>query len=188
MRDLWAFDDAVKVALDFQKKNPDTLIIVTGDHETGGFSPTYGRKNLGPAGPNNYQNVGLTQLKMIEYAYAKKNKMTSISLKNKDGQFVAPDDLTFAAAAASTDWASIPGMGTFITNAPGAKSWPITGASFVLIYKNPENKANVAEVIKFFDFAFKDGKKMAEDLDYVPMPDKTTEFIRKNVFSKIATK
>ncbi len=88
---------------------------------------------------------------------------------------MTPDDLTFAAAAASTDWASIPGMGTFIANAPGAKSWPITGASFVLIYKNPENKANVAEVIKFFDFAFKDGKKMAEDLDYVPMPDKTTE-------------
>ena len=66
MRDLWAFDDAVKVALDFQKMNPDTLIIVTGDHETGGFSPTYGRKNLGPAGPNNYQNVDLAQLKQIE--------------------------------------------------------------------------------------------------------------------------
>lgn len=66
MRDLWAFDDAIKVALDFQKTNPDTLIIVTGDHETGGFSPTYGRKNLGPAGPNNYQNVDLAQLKQIE--------------------------------------------------------------------------------------------------------------------------
>ena len=124
----------------------------------------------------------------VEYAYAKKNKLTFISLKNKDGQFVAPDDLTFAAAAAGTDWSKVPGMGTFITNASGAKSWPITGASFILIYKNPENKANVAEVIKFFDFAFKDGKKMAEDLDYVPMPDKTTEYIRKNVFTKIATK
>ena len=89
----------------------------------------------------------------VEYAYAKKNKMTYISLKNKDGNFVAPDDTTFAAAAASTDWSAIPGMGTFITNAPGAKSWPITGASFILIYKNPENKTNVAEVIKFFDFA-----------------------------------
>ena len=124
----------------------------------------------------------------VEYAYAKKNKMTFISLKNKDGNFVAPDDLTFAAAAAGTDWSTIPGMGTFITNAPGAKSWPITGASFILLYKNPENKANAAEVIKFFDFAFKDGKKMAEELDYVPMPDKTTEFIRKNVFTKVLTK
>ncbi len=66
MRDLWAFDDAVKVALEFQKKNPDTLIIVTGDHETGGFSPTYGRKNLGAAGASNYQNVDPSQLKQIE--------------------------------------------------------------------------------------------------------------------------
>ena len=65
MRDLWAFDDAVKVALAFQKKNPDTLVIVTGDHETGGFSPTYGRKNLGPAGPNNYLNVNQEELKQI---------------------------------------------------------------------------------------------------------------------------
>jgi phosphate transport system substrate-binding protein len=124
----------------------------------------------------------------VEYAYAKKNKMTFISLKNKAGNFVAPDDLTFAAAASGTDWSKIPGMGTFITDAPGAKSWPITGASFILLYKSPENKANAAEVIKFFDFAFKDGKKMAEDLDYVPMPDATTEFIRKNVFTKVVTK
>ncbi|QWE01243.1 phosphate ABC transporter substrate-binding protein PstS [Polynucleobacter sp. JS-Mosq-20-D10] len=124
----------------------------------------------------------------VEYAYAKKNKMISVSMKNKDGQFVQPDDITFAAAAAGTDWSKIPGMGTFITNAAGAKSWPITGASFILLYKNPENKSNAAEVIKFFDFAFKDGKKMAEELDYVPMPDVTTDFIRKNVFAKVVTK
>ena len=124
----------------------------------------------------------------VEYAYAKKNKMTSVSMKNKDGQFVQPDDITFAAAAAGTDWSKIPGMGTFITNAAGAKSWPITGASFILLYKNPENKSNAAEVIKFFDFAFKEGKKMAADLEYVPMPDATTEFIRKNVWNKINVK
>ncbi len=124
----------------------------------------------------------------VEYAYAKKNKLISVSLKNKDGQFVQPDDTTFAAAAAGTDWSKIPGMGTFITNASGAKSWPITGASFILMYKNPEKKANSAEVLKFFDFAFKEGKKMALELDYVPMPDVTTDFIRKNVWSSIATK
>lgn len=124
----------------------------------------------------------------VEYAYAKKNKLISVSLKNKDGQFVQPDDTTFAAAAAGTDWSKIPGMGTFITNASGAKSWPITGASFILMYKNPEKKANSAEVLKFFDFAFKEGKKMALELDYVPMPDVTTDFIRKNVWSNIATK
>jgi phosphate transport system substrate-binding protein len=124
----------------------------------------------------------------VEYAYAKKNKMTHIALKNKEGNFVQPDDATFAAAAAGTDWAKIPGMGTFITDAAGAKSWPITGASFILLYKNPDNKANAAEVMKFFDFGFKEGKNMALELDYVPMPDATTDFIRKNVFSKVVTK
>ncbi len=124
----------------------------------------------------------------VEYAYAKKNKMTHIALKNKEGNYVQPDDLTFAAAAASTDWAKIPGMGTFITDAAGAKSWPITGASFILLYKNPENKAKAAEVMKFFDFGFKEGKNMALELDYVPMPDATTDFIRKNVFTKVVTK
>jgi phosphate transport system substrate-binding protein len=124
----------------------------------------------------------------VEYAYAKKNKMTHIAMKNKEGNFVQPDDLTFAAAAAGTDWSKIPGMGTFITDAAGAKSWPITGASFILLYKNPDNKANAAEVMKFFDFGFKEGKNMALELDYVPMPDSTTDFIRKNVFTKVVTK
>lgn len=124
----------------------------------------------------------------VEYAYAKKNKMTTISMKNKDGNYVMPDDLTFAAAAAGTDWSKVPGMGTYITNAPGAKSWPITGASFILMYKNPEKKANSAEVLKFFDFAFKEGKQMAAELDYVAMPDATTDFIRKSVWTSIATK
>lgn len=124
----------------------------------------------------------------VEYAYTKKNNMPYLNLINQAGQTVQPDDTTFAAAAAGTDWAKIPGMGTFITNAPGANSWPITGASFILMYKEPGNKANAAEVLKFFDFAFKEGKKMAADLDYVPMPDSTTEFIRKNVWTKINTK
>ncbi|MFM1807076.1 MAG: Phosphate-binding protein PstS precursor [Pseudomonadota bacterium] len=124
----------------------------------------------------------------VEYAYTKKNNMPYLNLVNQAGQTVSPDDETFAAAAAGTDWAKIPGMGTFITNAPGAKSWPITGASFILMYKEPGNKANAAEVLKFFDFAFKEGKKMAIDLDYVPMPDATTDFIRKNVWTKINTK
>ena len=124
----------------------------------------------------------------VEYAYTKKNNTPYINLINQAGQTVKPDDETFAAAAAGTDWAKIPGMGTFITNAPGAKSWPITGASFILMYKQPTNKANAAEVLKFFDFAFKEGKKMAADLDYVPMPDATTDFIRKSVWTQINTK
>jgi phosphate transport system substrate-binding protein len=79
-------------------------------------------------------------------------------------------------------------MSIYLTNAPGAKSWPITGASFILMYKQPSNKANSAEVLKFFDYAFKEGKKMATDLEYVPMPDATTDFIRKSVWNNVSTK
>ena len=124
----------------------------------------------------------------VEFAYAKKNNMTHLNLRNQAGQIVAPDDETFAAASASTDWSKVPGMGIYLTNAPGAKSWPITGASFILMYKDPANKANSVEVMKFFDFAFKEGKKMAADLEYVPMPDATVDYIRKNVWNKVNAK
>jgi phosphate transport system substrate-binding protein len=124
----------------------------------------------------------------VEYAYAKKNKMIYAQMKNLSGNYVSPDDLTFAAASANTDWSKIPGMGIYLTNAAGANSWPITGASFILMYKNPVNKANSAEVLKFFEFAFKEGKNMAIDLDYVPMPDATTDFIRKSVWNQVQAK
>ena len=124
----------------------------------------------------------------VEFAYAKKNKLSHINLKNKDGQIVEPDDLTFAAAAAGTDWSKFPAMAASLTDASGAKSWPITTATFILMYKNPTNKVTSAEALKFFDFAFKDGKKMALDLDYVPLPDATTEFIRKQVWTQIDNK
>ena len=124
----------------------------------------------------------------VEFAYAKKNNLTHINLKNKDGQFVEPDDATFAAASAGTDWSKYPAMAASLTDASGAKSWPITTATFILMYKQPTNKAASAEVLKFFDFAFKDGKKLAQDLDYVPLPDATTDFIRKRVWTQIETK
>jgi phosphate transport system substrate-binding protein len=124
----------------------------------------------------------------VEFAYAKKNKLSHINLKNKDGQIVEPDDLTFAAAAAGTDWSKFPAMAASLTDAAGAKSWPITTATFILMYKQPTNKVTSAEALKFFDFAFKDGKKLAQDLDYVPLPDATTEFIRKHVWTLIDNK
>lgn len=124
----------------------------------------------------------------VEYAYAKKNNMSVTQMKNAEEKFVEPSAASFAAASAGTDWSKFPGMETYITNAPGATAWPITGATFIIIYKKPENKANAAEVLKFFDYGFKDGKKMASDLDYVPLPDKTTDFIRKNVFSQVQVK
>ena len=121
----------------------------------------------------------------VEYAYAKKNKMTYVQLRNKDGKYVSPDDLTFAAAASGANWSKTPGMGIFLTNQPGAKSWPIAGASFILMYKNPENVSTSAEVLKFFSWAFQNGGKMAEELDYVPMPASVSDYIAKNVWTQI---
>jgi phosphate transport system substrate-binding protein len=106
----------------------------------------------------------------VEYAYAKKNKMSHGAVQNKDGQFVQPDDTAFQAAAAGADWKNTPGMGVILTDQPGKDSWPVTGASFILMQAKQDKPQNAAEVMKFFDWAFKNGGKMAEELDYVPIP------------------
>ena len=124
----------------------------------------------------------------VEYAYAKKNNIAVMALQNKNGAYVMPDDETFAAAAAGADWFSVPGMGLSIVDQPGAKSYPVTTASFILMYKAPTDKAQSAEVLKFFDWSFKNGKQMALDLDYVPLPDALTKQIRERVWSQINTK
>ena len=124
----------------------------------------------------------------VEYAYAKKNKIPHVQLQNRDGQWVNPDDDTFAAAAAGADWFSVPGMGISLVNQKGAKVWPITGATFVLMYKNPSDKAASADAIKFFDWSFKNGKKMAEELDYVSLPESLTKAIADKVWTQINNK
>jgi len=121
----------------------------------------------------------------VEYAYVKKNNMNFMQIQNANGKFVSPDDLTFAAAAAGADWFSVPGMGVSMVNAKGDNSWPVSTASFILMYKAPADKAASAEALKFFDWSFKNGKKMAADLDYVPLPDSLTEQIRSRVWSQI---
>ena len=121
----------------------------------------------------------------VEYAYVKKTGMTFLQLQNKAGKYVSPDDLTFAAAADGADWFSVPGMGLSIVDQKNSNAWPITSASFIIMYKNPENKANSQEVLKFFDWAFKNGKKDAMDLDYVALPDSLTKQIRERVWSQI---
>ena len=107
----------------------------------------------------------------VEYAYAKQNKLTYALMQNRNGKFVAPTDETFAAAASNADWKNAPGMRVVLTNQPGDKAWPITGASFILLHTKAEKPENTREVLKFYDWAFKNGKQMAESLDYVPMPD-----------------
>ena len=106
----------------------------------------------------------------VEYAYVKKNKMVYTTVKNADGQFAEPDDDSFKAAAANADWSKAPGMFLVLTNQPGKASWPITGASFILMHKSQANPAEAKEVLKFFDWAFKNGGAMATDLDYVALP------------------
>ena len=122
----------------------------------------------------------------VEYAYAKKNKIAHAQLENRNGIFVEPDDKTFAAAAANADWFSVPGMGISLVNQRGTTVWPITGATFVLMYKNPADKAASSEALKFFDWAFKNGKKAAEELDYVALPDSLTKAIAEKVWTQIA--
>jgi len=121
----------------------------------------------------------------VEYAYVKKNNMNFMLLQNRDGNFVGPDDLTFAAAAAGADWFSVPGMGLSIVNQSGRNTWPVTTASFIIMYKDPADKRASQEVIKFFDWAFKNGRKMSEELDYVHLPEKLQLDIKSKVWSQI---
>jgi len=122
----------------------------------------------------------------VEYAYVKKNNLVFMQLQNKSGKWVSPDDLTFAAAAAGADWFSVPGMGLSIVDQKGDNTWPVTTASFIIMYKNPDNKEAGQDVLKFFDWAFKNGKQAALELDYVPLPDVLTKQIRERVWSQIA--
>jgi phosphate transport system substrate-binding protein len=106
----------------------------------------------------------------VEYAYAKQNKLNYTKMVNKDGKTVAPVSETFQAAAANADWNSVPGYGVILSNQPGAQSWPMTAATFILIHKQPQDAAAAAEALKFFAWAYAKGGKMAEELDFVPMP------------------
>ena len=121
----------------------------------------------------------------VEYAYVKKNNMTFLQLQNKAGRYVSPDDLTFAAAADGADWFSVPGMGLSIVDQKNPNAWPVSSASFIIMYKNPATKSNSDEVLKFFDWAFKNGRKMSEELDYVHLPDSLTKQIRERVWTQI---
>ena len=113
----------------------------------------------------------------VEYAYAKRNSMTHASVRNRDGQFVQPDDATFQAAAAHADWARAPGFYRILTDQPGVNAWPITSASFILMHVRQDKPQNAAEVLKFFDWAFHNGQKLAQELDYVPLPDAVTALV-----------
>ncbi|MFM9435461.1 phosphate transport system substrate-binding protein [Janthinobacterium sp. CG_23.3] len=114
----------------------------------------------------------------VEWAYAKKNKMSHTQLKNKDGQFLQPDDDNFKAAAANAEWTKTPGFGVVLTDQAGKTSWPVTGVSFILMHKTQADAAKGKEVLKFFDWAFKNGAASAVELDYVPLPASVVKLVQ----------
>ncbi|WP_426612028.1 phosphate ABC transporter substrate-binding protein PstS [Bradyrhizobium sp. McL0616] len=121
----------------------------------------------------------------VEYAYAKQNKLTYTGLVNKAGKTVQPTVEAFQAAASNADWAKAPGYYVILTDQPGDKSWPITAATFILMHKDATDKASSQEAIKFFRWAFKNGGKAAEELDYIPMPEGVVTLIEKTWAAEI---
>jgi phosphate transport system substrate-binding protein len=113
----------------------------------------------------------------VEYAYAKQNNLTYSKMINKDGQAVAPEAAAFSAAAAGADWAAAKGFYLILTDQPGAQSWPIAGATFILMQRRPSDQTASIEALKFFDWAYANGDQMATDLDYIPMPDNVVKLI-----------
>ena len=114
----------------------------------------------------------------VEYAYAKQTSMAYVDLVNKSGKTIAPSAESFQAAAGNADWAHAPGYYLILTDQTGDKSWPITGASFILLYSVPPDAVATSSALKFFDWAYKNGGKMASDLDYVPLPEPLVQQVR----------
>lgn len=191
---------------------PDAAIIVV--HRSDGSGTTFGwtnylskvspewKEKVGegkavkwPTGQGGKGNEGVAayvgQLKnaigYVEYAYAKQNNLSWTQLKNKDGQFVQPEQTAFAAAAANADWKSAPGMGVVLTEEPGADSWPVTAATFILVHKKADKPEQTKAVLSFFDWAFKNGAKAASEIDYVPLPDAVTKEVRAAWAAEIKT-
>jgi phosphate transport system substrate-binding protein len=131
-------------------------------------------------------NVGQTKnsIGYVEYAYAKQNKLTYTGLVNKAGKSVQPTNEGFQAAASNADWANAPGYYLILTDQPGDKSWPIVASTFILLHKDGD-KAAIQDALKFFKYSFDKGGKMAEDLDYIPMPDAVVKQIEKTWSSDI---
>ena len=116
----------------------------------------------------------------VEYAYAKKNKIPHAQVKNRDGNFVQPSDDTFKAAAANADWANAPGFYLLLTDQKGKDAWPITGASFIVMHRQQTDVLTGRAILKFFDWSYKNGAKMSEDLEYVHLPQSVIKLVQDN--------
>ena len=202
--DIKKWNDPAIVKLNAQVKLPDQAIAIV--HRSDGSGTTFNftyylsevdadwKTKVGtntavqwPAGIGAKGNEGVANnvantkgsVGYVEYAYALQNKLTFTKMVNKSGKTVAPTSEAFQAAAANADWNSQPGFGVILANQPGDKSWPMTAATWILLYKKPADTAATGEALKFFAWAYKKGDKMAEELDYVPMPDKVVKDVEK---------
>jgi phosphate transport system substrate-binding protein len=198
------WDDAAIVKLNPGKKLPSSAIALV--HRSDGSGTTYNftyylsevspdwKTKVGtntavqwPAGIGAKGNEGVANnvantkgsIGYVEYAYAKQNKLTYTQMVNKSGKTVSPTAETFQAAAANADWKSQPGYGVILANQPGDQSWPMTAATWILLYKKPTDAASTGEALKFFAWSYGKGDGMAKDLDYVPMPDNVVADIQK---------
>ena len=207
------WNDPAIQALNGDLKLPEKSIVVV--HRSDGSGTTFGWTNyLSKVSPDWKEKVGegkavkwptgqggkgnegvaayVRQLKdsigYVEYAYAKQNQLAWAQLQNKDGVFVQPSQETFAAAAANADWNSEPGMGVILTDEPGADSWPVTSATFILMHKQQDKPENAKSVLTFFNWAFDQGADMATELDYVPLPKEVTDQIKQVWTQEIKTK
>ncbi len=136
-----------------------------------------GQKNPGVA--NNVKKIS-GSIGYVEYAYATEAKLSYVALQNKAGKFVQPTMETFSAAGANADWKNAPGFYMVLTDQPGAKSWPITGVTYILIYKNQKNAATGKALLKYFDWCYKEGDNFAKRLHYIPMPNNVVNLIKSN--------
>lgn len=197
------WNDPAIVALNPDLALPAKAIVVV--HRSDGSGTTFGWTNYltqvsadwksqvgegkavkWPVGQGGKGNEGVAayvrQLKnsigYVEYAYAKQNALSWTQLQNRDGVFVQPSQSAFATAAASADWSSAPGMGVILNNEPGAQSWPVTAATFILVHARQTDAARAREVLAFFDWAFSKGGESAGQLDYVPLPEAVTRQVR----------
>ena len=165
------------------KVNPDWASKVGANTSVQWPTGIGGKGNEGVA---NYVKTLDGALGYVEYAYALQNKLAYAKLVNKAGKTVAPEASAFAAAAANADWAHTPAFAVLLTDQPGDESWPIAGATFILMYKKQDKPENAKEVLKFFDWSYQHGDKMAMSLDYIPMPENVSKLVEETWMKEIA--
>jgi phosphate transport system substrate-binding protein len=164
------------------KVSPEWKSSVGEDASVSWKAGTGGKGNEGVA---SYVQRIKNSIGYVEYAYALQNKMTYVQMKNRDGNFVSPNSESFKAAAAGAKWDNAPGFYEILTDEAGKDSWPISGATFILMHKTQDKVDTAQEVLKFFEWAYANGSQMAESLDYIPMPDHVVKLIQKAWKSQI---